>query len=92
MFNGMDFGEFNLVPKYGFCDDVKLGDFPVRKIVWLVPRTIKHADSVELITWRCNWGHACKSACIYASAKDLVEEIPLRQDVFRKTDPTLIRE
>jgi hypothetical protein len=92
MVSDMDFGGLNLSPKYGFCNDVKLGNFATRKIIWLIPRTIKHADNVELITWRCNWGNVCKSECIYAMAKDIGEETHDGQEILRRTNLTLTYE
>jgi hypothetical protein len=77
--------EFNLAPKFGFCNDVRLDNCPMKKIIWLVPHVIKHKGDVELITWRCNWGNVCKSGCVYALAKIGNEENKITEGILLKT-------
>jgi hypothetical protein len=85
----MDIYELNLTPKYGVCNDVRLENHSVRKIIWLVPHIIKHDTHQNIITWRCNWGHLCKSACIYAMAKAQNKRITATHEILRKIDLTL---
>jgi hypothetical protein len=85
----VDCCELNLSPKYGFCNDVRLENYPIKKIVWLVPHVIKHDTHEHIITWRCNWGNVCKSVCIYAMAKGKNENIIENQEILRKKDLTL---
>jgi hypothetical protein len=85
----MDLCAFNLTPKFGVCNDVKLDNNSVRKIVWLVPHVIKHDMHVDIITWRCNWGNVCKSACIYAMSKEQNKRITDAKEIIRKRDLTL---
>jgi hypothetical protein len=75
MNSGTDFLELNLMPKFGFCNDVRVENYPTRKIVWLVPHVIKRNGCGELITWRCNWGKVCNSMCLYAMAKEQTKGI-----------------
>jgi hypothetical protein len=87
--DGTDHCELNLSPKYGVCNDVRLENYSVKKIIWLVPHVIKHDTHEEIITWRCNWGHVCKSACIYAVAKGENRRITANQEFLRKTNLNL---
>ena len=82
--------EINLLPKYGYCNDVKVGTFTTRKIVWLVPHVIRHREDDEVITWRCNWGNVCGSKCVYAMAKTDEGNLD-SQEAARKTDFLLTR-
>jgi hypothetical protein len=89
MSNRTDRYELNLSPKYGVCNDVRLENYSVKKIVWLVPHVIKHDTHEEIITWRCNWGYVCKSACIYAMGREQSKRITAAQKISRKTDLNL---
>lgn len=83
--------EYNLAPKFGFCNDVRVDNYPVRKIIWLVPHVIKHKGDAELITWRCNWGNVCTSKCIYSSLKDKNEELKAAGEMCYSTKrPSLV--
>lgn len=66
--------QFNLTPKYGYCDDVRLDGQSTNKLIWLVPHVVKHKGDSEILIWRCNWGNVCKSKCLYAVAKGRKEE------------------
>jgi hypothetical protein len=85
MINGANSCELNLTPKFGFCNDVKVDNDPMRKIVWLVPHVIKHKGDAEIITWRCNWGNVCNSECLYAMSKERSEEIRIGHEVLPET-------
>ena len=85
MINDTDSFEFNLAPKFGFCNDVRLDNYPMRKIIWMVPHVIKHKGDAKIITWRCNWGNVCKSRCIYASLKEKNEELRAAEAIILKT-------
>jgi hypothetical protein len=81
--------ELNLVPKFGFCNDVQLDTCPARKIIWLVPHVIRHKGDEELVTWRCNWGNVCKSACLYAMARKQIEGISVTTKITQETELSL---
>ena len=45
--------QFNLTPKYGYCDDVRLDGQSTNKLIWLVPHVVKHKGDSEILIWRC---------------------------------------
>jgi hypothetical protein len=60
----------NLEPHCGPCYDFCNLNYHSKRTVWLVPHVIKNREDSNVITWRCNWGNTCESACIYAMAKE----------------------
>lgn len=89
MINSTNPPESILTPKFGFCNDVQINGYSMRKIIWLVPHVIKHKEGVEIITWRCNWGNVCKSGCIYAMSKKRIENTGFTQEKLQESDSTL---
>ncbi len=63
-------GSITLMPKCGYCYDFQKDNYRSRKTIWLVPHVIKYREESQIIIWRCNWGNACESGCIYAMAKE----------------------
>jgi hypothetical protein len=78
--------ELNFTPKFGYCNDFRIDNTPIRKIIWLVPHVIKHKENSEIITWRCNWGNVCKSKCLYAMSNNRTEKAIYTQDNTSKED------
>ncbi len=62
-------GLFAFMPQSSSCFDFIQSNRRFRKNAWMVPHVIKHKEDSELISWRCNWGSACESDCMYAMAK-----------------------
>jgi hypothetical protein len=60
----------SLTPKFGACFDFMRDGYNTRKTILLVPHVIKNKEDSAIITWRCNWGNACNSGCIYATIKE----------------------
>ena len=85
MISDTDSFEFNLAPKFGFCNDVRVDNHPVRRIIWLVPHVIKQKGDSKIITWRCNWGNVCTSKCMYSSLRDRNEELKAAEEMLLKT-------
>ena len=77
--------ESTFTPKFGSCNDVKVGNDSTRKIIWLVPHVIKHSGDAEIITWRCNWGNVCKSECQYAMSGGRTKDTRVAQEFLPKT-------
>lgn len=63
-------GLMTFFPKCGCCYDFLKGNHSSKKTIWLVPHVIKFREESLIIIWRCNWGNACESGCIYAMAKE----------------------
>ena len=77
--------ELILSPKYGFCNDVRINDYPSRKMVWFVPHIVKHRVDEDIIIWRCNWGNVCRSRCLYAMARDKNNGTNSEQELLKST-------
>jgi hypothetical protein len=62
----------NMQPGPGQCYDYFENGYLAKKFTWLIPHIIKNNEDSEIITWHCNWGNSCESACLYAVNKPKV--------------------
>ena len=59
-----------LLPNAAVCFNFVHDGTRLKKSTWLVPHVIRHKEETEVVSWRCNWGHACESGCFYAMVRE----------------------
>ena len=64
-----------LTPCCSSCYNFTRNGSLAKKTTWLVPHVVKHKEDSAIISWRCNWGLSCESGCIYAMAREPIEQV-----------------
>jgi hypothetical protein len=66
-----------VLPICSACHNYRKEGYTMIKSICLAPCGIKSKDDTEIIYWRCDRGGSCESDCIYAVAREKLQQIPV---------------